>query len=633
MINKNKNIMVAHNKVFIAPTVMSQGYAKNGVDVSCIGVIIYTDDFGNAIGRRLRKLDINTNSTITVLNGCAGTSEIEAKRIYKYIPEGVKVLSAHVDDSVLLLEPLDIMNKIAEAVDSAVELKPDAVSLPLIQLIEHRGNEIFDSVKANHHLTPENARERTENQIIRTWCYANKSNLCLLAGKQKNIIWQYTDNKESPDYGIWKPQDNEDEIKTRMGEFMRSEFGLMVDESVRTNMQRELRTMGYNLFPYDADRSLLTGESNRRYIRYNDKLQLIKKDEHGIRQFVDYSPSLHITNKLPYNHSDSIDCPNFLAFLDSSLGDRDEKKLKELKLFLLHKIGQIIVGDISTGDILFLYGKGGAGKGTFMNICTAIVDGVGSLEEDNDKLNSCAVEFTQLNSEYYVSSLRGKMLNIVGESSADVQLDTNIVKMISGHDQITGREPYGSAISFKNTAVWLAASNTLPYSKNPDASMRRRLKIVKFNRSFQDEKQDRGMIERIFPEIPAIINLALKVYFNNKDKGQGKDYPVPDEVFEEVDKYLHSQDRLSSFLAENYEILEEYNRGGHDAGEWVNFSDFKNKWDIWQDGNGYKNKHWSTPRLKEAIANRGDIVVNSKRNSRWKTGVVSLHGLKAIDNG
>lgn len=139
----------------------------------------------------------------------------------------------------------------------------------------------------------------------------------------------------------------------------------------------------------------------------------------------------------------------FLAQTFASELPGDESEQVEL---LQEVMGAVMLGIMARYEkAVFLFGEGRAGKGTIQKIMDELVP----------KDWRTAVSPFKWDSEYYIASLAGKRLNLVGELPQSQPIPAAEFKTVTGRDQLTGRHPSGRPFLFRCEAAHIFNSNHL----------------------------------------------------------------------------------------------------------------------------------------------------------------------------
>lgn len=144
------------------------------------------------------------------------------------------------------------------------------------------------------------------------------------------------------------------------------------------------------------------------------------------------------------------------------------------------RLVQEITGSIMVGiahkyqkAVLYYDPFGRAGKGTLEGIQRWLVPSA---------FHSAVSPF-KWDSEYYLASLAGARLNVVGELPDDKPIPAAAFKTVTGGDLLTGRHPTHRPISFKNQAAHLFMSNHLINTTDHSEAFFARWNIVEFPNS------------------------------------------------------------------------------------------------------------------------------------------------------
>lgn len=123
---------------------------------------------------------------------------------------------------------------------------------------------------------------------------------------------------------------------------------------------------------------------------------------------------------------------------------------------------------------LWLYGSGGNGKGTLINV----------LKSFFPKDSITALMPQMLDSEYNRASLSLSLVNLVSEVKREHLADTAHFKAaVSGNDTMTGRWPTGRPFNFVSKAGWVISSNELPTVSDSTHGFWRRQIVIPFEQS------------------------------------------------------------------------------------------------------------------------------------------------------
>ncbi|MBK6593297.1 MAG: hypothetical protein IPG23_11425 [Burkholderiales bacterium] len=197
--------------------------------------------------------------------------------------------------------------------------------------------------------------------------------------------------------------------------------------------------------------------------------------------------------------------PTFTGFLHETFESGDPQDEVEQVRLLQEMDGTIMLGIAYRYQKAFLKYEpfGRAGKGVNTKITCALVP---------SEFVTAVSPFVW-DREYYIASLAGARLNVVGELPDGDAIPAAAFKTVLGGDMLTGRHPTHRPISFTNEAGHLFCSNHLIYTKDHGEAFFARWRILYFpnSRLVSGLPQDAGLADRIIAqELPGIAHWALE---------------------------------------------------------------------------------------------------------------------------
>ncbi|WP_334189418.1 DNA primase family protein [Noviherbaspirillum sp.] len=200
---------------------------------------------------------------------------------------------------------------------------------------------------------------------------------------------------------------------------------------------------------------------------------------------------------MPFAYDPEAKCVLFLKTLDDIFLGDDDKEMKIMKL--QEWTGCLLTPMVKFQVMMWLYGAGANGKSLIMHVIRALLGAQ----------NVCSIPLSQLGARFIGAELEGKLANIVDEIATNALMQEEELKKIISSDPILverkGKDPY----FFSPTARIMAATNTLPPSKDSTHGLDRRLMILTFNRTFKPEEMDRDLVAKLVQELPGIFVWAL----------------------------------------------------------------------------------------------------------------------------
>jgi len=155
-------------------------------------------------------------------------------------------------------------------------------------------------------------------------------------------------------------------------------------------------------------------------------------------ELLNHSPDYFNTYVIPldYSKEDSIENTKFVYFLNS-ITNYNPIRLKVLRACLY----AIFTNNLSYQKGLYLYGPGGAGKSTLMDILTFIFSKEGALESS----------LTEITGRFDKISLLGKILLVLEDIPLYRGQEPATIKKIITQNKIKGEEKFNKSFRFTPT--------------------------------------------------------------------------------------------------------------------------------------------------------------------------------------
>ena len=253
---------------------------------------------------------------------------------------------------------------------------------------------------------------------------------------------------------------------------------------------------------------------------------------------------------------------NFEYSLQDVRCDRWEQFIKEVTQndynkadYLQRALGYSMLGESKEECMFILHGK------TTRNGKSTLLDAIQHLL--GDYATVAPVELIcksdrQKNTEAPTSvlaRLKGRRFVTMSESDTSGKLDEATIKQYTGGEDITARELYQAAITFKpQFTMWLSC-NDLPAVRDKSLFASDRVRVIEFNRHFTDAEQDKNL--KSFFESPeamkGIFTWLVAGFFKYKRFGLA----MPDDMIVVIRQYEKDNDIVLQFLEEKCEQKEE----------------------------------------------------------------------------
>jgi putative DNA primase/helicase len=214
---------------------------------------------------------------------------------------------------------------------------------------------------------------------------------------------------------------------------------------------------------------------------------------------------------------------------------------EDLVTYLQRAVGYSLTGDTREQVLFFLHGSGANGKSTFLETVLTMLGDYGCqavpelLMVRKSEPHPCER-----------ADLFGRRLVSCVEVEEGKRLAETLLKQFTGSDRIRARWQHENFFEFRPVhTLWLAA-NHKPVVRGTDHAIWRRIKLVPFNVTFDDERKDPTLPQKLREELPGILNWAVKGCLDWQRGGLAE----PDAVRMATAEYRSEMDTVGQFLQE-----------------------------------------------------------------------------------
>ena len=247
------------------------------------------------------------------------------------------------------------------------------------------------------------------------------------------------------------------------------------------------------------------------------------------------------TKLSPVAYDPDARCPQWLAFLEHIFaGDL------ELIEFVRRAVGYSLTGNTSEQCLFLCHGPGRNGKSTFLKVISAV------LGKDYAQQAPAEMLLTRKRdgANHDQARLRGARLVTAAETPEGRRLDENLVKQLTGQDEITARELYKSFFQFTPVLKLWIATNHKPDIKGTDLAIWRRIKLIPFSVTIAEAQVDPHLGEKLAAELPGVLAWALDGCISWQHGG----LTSPVAVVAATTQYRADMDQIGRFIAECCEV-------------------------------------------------------------------------------
>jgi putative DNA primase/helicase len=209
-------------------------------------------------------------------------------------------------------------------------------------------------------------------------------------------------------------------------------------------------------------------------------------------ELLDHDPAYLSTVQLPVDWNPDATCPTYDAWIAKQAGTQVDD-LEESASLMLDP------SRVPTKS-LFPYGKSRSGKSTYLRLLEAVAG----------KANTSAITLHQMTTNRFATAeLRGKILNIAADMSAQHIEDMSVYKTLTGEDSLTGERKYRDPVKFRNRALFAFSANHPPTVGEVSTAYLERVKPFKFDESFAGH-EDPSLETRMLGELEGILVRLVK---------------------------------------------------------------------------------------------------------------------------
>lgn len=301
-----------------------------------------------------------------------------------------------------------------------------------------------------------------------------------------------------------------------------------------------------------------------------------------------------ITQLCPVEFDPDATCPLWDETLELFFaGDR------KLIAYWQRLCGYSLVGVIRDHILPVAYGTGSNGKSTILGTLLEIL-GDYAMKCPPDMLMARQADTHPTDR----TDLFRKRLVVAIETESGRRLNETMVKELTGGDRIRARRMREDFWEFSPTHTLVMATNHKPTVLGSDKGIWRRLRLIPFTVSVEDDKADKTMPERLRAEFKGILAWCVRGCLEWQQVGLNE----PDVVKVATGEYRREQDRIRTFLGD--ETIEHVNGD-------VQASKLYARYRAWCEANGERSL--SQTLFGESMHEAG--IKREKRSSNFYLGI------------
>ena len=210
-----------------------------------------------------------------------------------------------------------------------------------------------------------------------------------------------------------------------------------------------------------------------------------------------HSDTYFLTHMVDVEYDKAATCPMWDTTFSQILPD------EKSRLLLQKFAGYSLTSDFHHQVCLFLYGPGGNGKSTVIDVVSALVG----------EANRSALTLKDMSTHFILHKLRGKLANFTSEIGSAFVSSDDIFKRIVDGSELEADIKYKDPITFRSFAKLWIASNSILSSKDTSDGFMRRFLFLDFPVCFTNGGRERDLkiAEKIIKtELSGVLNWAIE---------------------------------------------------------------------------------------------------------------------------
>lgn len=231
-------------------------------------------------------------------------------------------------------------------------------------------------------------------------------------------------------------------------------------------------------------------------------------------------------------------CPQFEAFIDETF-EGDGASIEYVRRLL----GSCLAGGNDEQVFPICWGSGANGKSTLLNLVRDIFGDYGQTLSGDALAVKRAGAITN-----DIADLKAVRLAIAPE--LPTKPDTNLVKRLTGGDQVRGRRLFQNNEEFTPEVTVIASTNTKPTLPAGDDAVWRRVHLIPFKHIVSPEDRDTDLPQKLLAEAPGVLNWLLRGYAHYVQRGLA----APDTVMAATSAFRDELDLVKRFVEDMCDV-------------------------------------------------------------------------------
>lgn len=326
-------------------------------------------------------------------------------------------------------------------------------------------------------------------------------------------------------------------------------------------------------------------------------------------EFQPHDPKDFITKVSPVSYDPEAVSERWNRFVDEVMVGRES-----VARYFQKAVGYALTGDTSLECLFIMYGPTTRnGKTTAIETILHVMGEYGiSSKPDMLASNYFKGPSNGAPSED-VARLNGARFVGISEMEQKLTLNASLTKQLTGNNRITARFLHENSFDFYLQAKIFIDTNHLPNVTDQTLFESGRLKIIPFNRHFEDHEQDKNLKSTLMQKenLSGILNWIVEGYRMFRAEGLKE----PKEVTTATDQYQKDSDRIAQFIEQCLKKA---------PSEELKTTAVYTRYKDWCLENGYKYEG------SQSFYKRLGLVYNISKRRPWKKNTTGSNGVTLL---
>ena len=252
------------------------------------------------------------------------------------------------------------------------------------------------------------------------------------------------------------------------------------------------------------------------------------------RELLPHRRSDLITKIVPVEYDPDAECPKWLEFLYTIMGNDDE-----MVNYLCRVAGYTLTGDAGEQCLFIFHGSGQNGKSTYLNVMQSILDDY-ALQTGFDTFTIKKNEGIRND----IARMKTARLVVAIEAGDGKRLDEQVVKQLTGGDKVTARFLHQEHFEFRPQFKVVLAANHRPTIYDQNLAIWRRIRLIPFDVTISDAARINNYERVLLEEKQGILNWMVFGCLEWQQAGLA----TPERVKVATEEYRSEMDVLEDFL-------------------------------------------------------------------------------------